>query len=237
MIPKIIHQVYWDSNDAFRLPPNLMLRNRSKLIDLHPSFEYKCWNKQQCLRVVEQYDKDFGLLYAQLPDAIQFVCAKWLILYTVGGVFYSMEVEPTYSIESITSDPNCDIFMFANGKKVNDLCFGATRHHAGVENIIAFMRSNPCDFVPEIRYVADDACVLPVGGIDHQRRTLVKHVAKYYMKEHVLIFPDEWVRGTYTFSHEEKSIKSMFGMYKPINIRASRITTAPVAQLHPTRVF
>ena len=92
MIPKIIHQVYWDFSGKNNAPPKEWLEY-SKTIQKHNSnWEYKLWDYDSCINLLKKHYPWFLKPYNEYKHPIQRADAiRPFILYHYGGIYFDMD--------------------------------------------------------------------------------------------------------------------------------------------------
>jgi mannosyltransferase OCH1-like enzyme len=195
MIPKVIHQIFWDFNDPYGMPSNALLRNRSKLQQVHSGFTYKCWNKHECGDLVSNIDPHFYEKYRQHSDEVQYQCAKFLIMYCYGGVYFDMDIEPVHSIEPLLKTQDCGVFLFEKDKKdgVSDACFACVKQHPHIESAYTKYK-NSCS--APFDEIFKDIRPIPIIAIDNKSRQLVPHISKKFISQGIILLPAQTMFGT-----------------------------------------
>lgn len=103
-IPKIIHQIYEDSNGV---PENLKKISKS-WTRLNPEWEYMFWDKDAIYNFLATYDPGFIPFYKSFTYDIQrWDAIRYLILYYLGGLYIDMDYECLQPIGKILINKSC----------------------------------------------------------------------------------------------------------------------------------
>jgi mannosyltransferase OCH1-like enzyme len=96
-IPKIIHQVFglWDNK-----MPKEIKRRIDKWKKLHPTYEYKLWDKKACKDFLRKKYNWFLPLYESYQYHVQRADAiRYFILYEYGGIYADIDLEPAKPLD------------------------------------------------------------------------------------------------------------------------------------------
>lgn len=132
MIPKKIHQIYFDLYGKPFEANELFVQSRNSLIEKHPEWEYKLWSEEECLELLETRYPHLYHFYKRFRYKIQQIdFIKCVILHAEGGFYVDLDnvaikpmddlVENTYlfnSLKHMTSVPeimNNDIMASEKG--------------------------------------------------------------------------------------------------------------------------
>lgn len=89
MIPKIIHQT-WKTKE---LPVNFS-KYSSTWKDLHPDWDYRLYDDNDCLEFVQKYFQEFLQTYMQLPTPVMKAdMFRYMIVYHYGGLYADIDAE------------------------------------------------------------------------------------------------------------------------------------------------
>ena len=92
MIPKIIHQIYWDFSGNNNPIPNEWKKFSKTLRDNHKNWKYKLWDDKSCLNLIKTYYPWFLETYNGYKYPIQKADAiRPFILYHEGGIYLDMD--------------------------------------------------------------------------------------------------------------------------------------------------
>lgn len=133
LIPRNIHQIYFDFGNAPTMPKE-WAQNRDRWINLHPTYTHKLWGYNECVELVERVDPDFLETFYAYPHDIQRVDAvRNFILYEHGGIYVDLDTAPLRNLTGLVD-------VYTNGTDVEVLI--AQNNHANtVSNW--FMASAP----------------------------------------------------------------------------------------------
>lgn len=105
MIPKIIHQIYWDYKGIPLSERPIFLESKKSLKLLHPihrGWEYRLWNEKECDKFVLKYYEYYYDHYTQLRFKIQQIdFVRLLILHKYGGFYIDMDMIPLRSLDEL----------------------------------------------------------------------------------------------------------------------------------------
>jgi mannosyltransferase OCH1-like enzyme len=136
MIPKKIHQIYFDFYNKKFEENKLFVESSNSFIKLNNDYEYKLWCEKECDDLIKKTFPEFYNFYKNLKHKIQKVdFARCVILYSEGGFYADLdiiclknidkliendlilhnvkEVYPNYSFienDVMACKKNCDIF-------------------------------------------------------------------------------------------------------------------------------
>jgi len=197
MIPKLIHQLFWDFTDPFRMPPNSLLRNRAKLRALHPDFEHRYWNERQCSDLIREKDPSFYATYDSYSNKTKYEYMKLFILYLYGGFYFDMDIEVVHHIGPLTGLDWCSLILFENGEDITTSCMGTIAFEPRVRQLLVGLKEHPeTTGVREILPELHDLRVLPTTGIDMQSRRIIPQIAKQFVADGVLLMPPQAMLGS-----------------------------------------
>ena len=92
MIPKILHQIWFQGET--QIPDHLRVYHEG-WIKMNPSFEVRLWDEPAIEKMLVQCDKKIVKLYRSYPLMIQKIdLAKYILLYTYGGIYIDMDMKP-----------------------------------------------------------------------------------------------------------------------------------------------
>lgn len=98
-IPKIIHQIWFQGKN--KIPKKYILFQQKWKI-LHKNFKYKFWDEKKISNLIYKKYNFFYSIWIKLPYMIQKIdSAKIIILFSYGGVFVDMDMEPIMNIDSL----------------------------------------------------------------------------------------------------------------------------------------
>ncbi len=92
-IPKIIHQIYWDFKGKNRSAPKEWKENSLTFRKLHPTWEYKCWNEHDILRLIRKHYSWFLETWLEFENVEKCDSGRYAILHRYGGVYTDMDTK------------------------------------------------------------------------------------------------------------------------------------------------
>ena len=88
MIPKIIHQTYKVKNPL----PETFRVCQTKLLSLHPDFEYKFWTDEDMYNEIKTYFPSYYEEFMALPRMIMKIdMFRYFLMYKYGGMYVDMD--------------------------------------------------------------------------------------------------------------------------------------------------
>ncbi len=108
-IPKIIHQIWMQGEDNI---PEKYNKNIESIKSIHKNWEYILWDEIKILKLISSNKEWLDLYYkfVYLHQKIDF--AKYIILYTFGGIYVDIDVELIKSFDSLINEfNNADIIV------------------------------------------------------------------------------------------------------------------------------
>lgn len=99
MIPKIIHQTWKTKN----LPVDFA-KYSSTWKNLYPEWDYKLYDDNDCLSIVEKYFPQYLDTYLNLPSPVMKAdMFRYMILYQFGGLYADIDAEALKPIDNLIS--------------------------------------------------------------------------------------------------------------------------------------
>ncbi len=120
MIPKIIHQIWYDLGNGKEIPDRLQ-RYQESWKSFHPDWEHKLWSEENGRDLIQEHYPFFLKTYDNYPYGIQRVDAvRYLILYAHGGLYADLDYECFRSLnETIEKNKDKNIFLSESQLKFN----------------------------------------------------------------------------------------------------------------------
>ncbi|QDP51099.1 MAG: putative uncharacterized glycosyltransferase [Prokaryotic dsDNA virus sp.] len=106
MIPKKIHQIYFDlhGKDISEIP--LFNESHSRIKNLYPDFEYKLWSEEECDELIKNnLPKEYDFYKSMRYDIQRIDYVRFVILYFLGGVYVDLDLIPIRRINDILDRP------------------------------------------------------------------------------------------------------------------------------------
>jgi mannosyltransferase OCH1-like enzyme len=104
MIPRIIHQIYFDfgSGSYRNIPDYARHHDLTEVFCRDNKIELRFWNEEEVETLIEEHYPEFFETYHEFPHKIQKVdFAKYIILHKFGGIYLDMDVKPLQSLEDL----------------------------------------------------------------------------------------------------------------------------------------
>jgi len=108
-IPKTIHQIWFQGED--QIPPNLLEYHESWKT-LNPDYKILVWDQPKIEKLINQQEpwiKETYFFYEKMIQKIDF--AKYVILYTYGGIYMDMDIKCLQSLNNTPSINESDIIL------------------------------------------------------------------------------------------------------------------------------
>ena len=115
MIPKLIHQIYWDFWGHNNPPPVEWHKFSKTWKRSFPDWKYILWNKTDCYNLVKNHYPWFLNKYQSYKIPVQKVdVIRLLILHHRGGMYVDMDYECCRNFEKYLSDHPSPIYIVAS---------------------------------------------------------------------------------------------------------------------------
>ena len=129
MIPRIIHQIYWDFSGNNNPPPTNWLRFSKILKQKNKNWEYRLWGEKSCLNLVKNHYSWFLKTYNGYKHQIQKADAiRPFILYHYGGIYFDMDFICVKSIDSFFNKEGIYVLESAHFGHSNSLMASSKNH-------------------------------------------------------------------------------------------------------------
>lgn len=104
-IPKIIHQVWEGKREPL---PEVLARLGETWRELHPDWEYICWDAKRMEAFIQEHYPEYWNLYNELPYNVQrWDVFRYMLLYKIGGMYVDFDYECLSSMEEVLDNKNC----------------------------------------------------------------------------------------------------------------------------------
>tara|TARA_B100001564_G_scaffold358294_1_gene376571 strand:+ start:183 stop:929 length:747 start_codon:yes stop_codon:yes gene_type:complete len=142
MIPKIIHQIYWDFSGNNKQMPNEWKEYSKTLKKNNPTWKYKLWNYESCLDLLKNHYPWFLKTYNEYKYPIQRADAiRPFILYHYGGIYFDMDFVCIKNISEYFNKKGVYICE-SSTTGVTNAFMGSTKNHPFWKNVIEEMMKN-----------------------------------------------------------------------------------------------
>ena len=102
MIPKKIHQIYFDLHNKKIEDIPLFNASRKRIKELHPDYEYKLWSEDECYRLVAtQLPWCFDFYKAMRYDIQRIDFMRFVILHLFGGIYSDLDLIPIQKFDRV----------------------------------------------------------------------------------------------------------------------------------------
>ncbi len=104
MIPKIIHQIWWNWSNTPE-PPDAFKDNAAKIRQIHPDYEHRLWNEATIRGEIER--AGITAFFNKLPTPVhQADLFRYVLMYRKGGVYIDMDTECLKSFDELLTGVN-----------------------------------------------------------------------------------------------------------------------------------
>ncbi len=102
MIPKIIHQVYFEKEMSKM--PKLWKRYRKLIIKIHPKWKHVLWNKENTVQFLSEHYPQWNDFITHIPIlVIQADIMRYILLQHFGGWYFDLDCEPLKAIDEFNT--------------------------------------------------------------------------------------------------------------------------------------
>jgi mannosyltransferase OCH1-like enzyme len=106
MIPKIIHQIYFNLHDKEIEEIPLFKTSSNRIQKMYPDFEYRLWNEISCSELVKKELPEYFKFYSSLRYEIQKIdYMRFVLLYLYGGVYVDLDLIPIRKMDNVLKQP------------------------------------------------------------------------------------------------------------------------------------
>lgn len=93
IIPKIIHQIYWDFSEENKPPKEEWQRSSQELRQKHPKWKYYCWNLEQATDLIEEEYPYLLNKWESFSNIEKCDTLRAVLMYHYGGVYCDMDIK------------------------------------------------------------------------------------------------------------------------------------------------
>jgi inositol phosphorylceramide mannosyltransferase catalytic subunit len=197
MIPKKIHQIYFDFYNKTFEENKLFVESANSFKAKNNSYEYKLWNEKDCEELINNNFPEYYTFYKNMKYEIQKVdFARYVILYVEGGFYADLDVICLKNIDNLINNN----LIFHNVKEVypnysfieNDI-MACEQNSQIFKNIIQEQEENYNAICKkEIYNIWKIRFILQTTGPKYLSRVVKKHLKNYkpfmnlvYTKKHI----------------------------------------------------
>tara|TARA_Y100000389_G_scaffold200081_1_gene239779 strand:- start:52 stop:870 length:819 start_codon:yes stop_codon:yes gene_type:complete len=112
MIPKIIHQIWFQGEKNIKQPYKYC---RETCLKINKNYKFLFWDQPKIEHLIKNNYSEWWGLYNNYPHMIQKIdFAKWVILHKYGGIYMDMDMECIKQLESLITDKYELVFSSLN---------------------------------------------------------------------------------------------------------------------------
>ncbi len=142
MIPKIIHQIYWDFSGNNNPPPKDWLRFSKNIRNNHKNWGYKLWNDKSCFNLINNHYPWFLNTYNGYKYPIQKADAiRPFILYHYGGIYIDMDFTCVKNIDNFFNKKGVYILESSHYGLTNAF-MASSKNHPFWKNVMEELMKN-----------------------------------------------------------------------------------------------
>lgn len=102
MIPKIIHQIYFNLYDKEIEDIPLFQKSSQVIQELNPEYEYKLWDEKECSELIKNQLPQYYDFYVSMRFDIQRIdFMRFVILYVYGGFYVDLDLINLKKLDSL----------------------------------------------------------------------------------------------------------------------------------------
>ena len=102
MIPKIIHQIYFDLHNKKIEDIPLFKTSSERIQKLNPDYKYILWSEKKCSDLVKKEFPEYYDFYKSMRYKIQQIdYMRFVLLYVYGGIYVDLDLIPIRKLDSI----------------------------------------------------------------------------------------------------------------------------------------
>ena len=106
MIPKIIHQIYFNLHNKNIEDIPLFKKSSHKIQELHPDYEYILWTEDKCDELVKEKLPEYYTFYKSMRYDIQRIdYMRFVLLYLYGGIYCDLDLIPIQKMDRVLNQP------------------------------------------------------------------------------------------------------------------------------------
>ena len=102
MIPKIIHQIYFNLHKKEIEEIPLFKKSSDKVQELHPDYKYILWTEEACDNLVKEKLPNYYEFYKSMRYDIQRIdYMRFVLLYIFGGIYSDLDLIPIQRFDRV----------------------------------------------------------------------------------------------------------------------------------------
>lgn len=106
MIPKIIHQIYFNLHNKELYEIDLFKKSSDKIQELHPDYKYILWTEYACDKLVkEKLPEQYNFYKSMRYDIQRIDYMRFVILYIYGGIYSDLDLIPIQKFDRVLNKP------------------------------------------------------------------------------------------------------------------------------------
>ena len=106
MIPKIIHQIYFNLHDKEINDIPLFKTSSNRIQKMYRDFEYRLWDETSCSELVKTELPEYFEFYSSLRYEIQKIdYMRFVLLKIFGGVYIDLDLIPIRKMDNVLNQP------------------------------------------------------------------------------------------------------------------------------------
>tara|TARA_Y100000385_G_scaffold289989_1_gene361332 strand:- start:802 stop:1494 length:693 start_codon:yes stop_codon:yes gene_type:complete len=143
MIPKIIHQIYWDFGGSNKPPPNEWIKYSKIIKNNHKNWKYILWNEESCFFLLKKYYPWFLKTYLDYQYPIQKADSiRPFILYHYGGIYFDMDFVCLKNIDNFFKKKGVYFLESSTTQGLTNSLMASSKRHPFWQKIIIDMIDN-----------------------------------------------------------------------------------------------
>ena len=140
MIPKIIHQIWWQGKDNI---PESYPNYCKSWKDKNPDFKYMFWNDKKIIELIKEYPI-YKKKFDKLEHMIQKIdIAKYIILHKYGGIYVDVDSECLKPINNLLNNRQIVIIQINVNPFEKVLAYGKFTGNALQNGVMAGEKNHP----------------------------------------------------------------------------------------------
>jgi len=140
MIPKIIHQIWWQGKDKI---PKTYPNHCQSWKDKNKNFKYIFWDEEKIMKLLESYPH-LKNKFNEFANMIQKIdMAKYIILHKYGGLYVDVDSECLKPIENLLKDKQVVLVQINVNPFEKLIAYGKIKGFALQNGVMAGVKDHP----------------------------------------------------------------------------------------------